>query len=481
VVAVADQPSWPRRRVAAWALALTAAAALVRLLARPGRPMWGDEAFTLALVQYPTAEVVEFLTHREVNGGIYTLLVRALLALTGPLGVDPLTAARGLSMLFGVAAVPAFYLLVRRLAGERVALVAGLLLAVNHFHASYSAEARAYALAFLLVVLSSWALVALLERPGWRLALAFGLLAGLATWAHLFAALVLAGQALAMLAHPRLRERWGPPLLAFALAGGLSAAIMARGVWGDGGQVAWIESMDLDQFTVLLLRLTGGVRLLLLPWSMGLGVALLSVRRGGRTAFPMALAAALVLVPVLVTVAVSVVKPMLVPRYLLVALPGFLILAALGVAALRRTALQVAAALLLAVLGLAEVARDENGEPPWQRVDQVAARLVALARPGDVLVVSHPAMVLTLDRELARLGRGPGPPRISPLPGDPLDLHGAGRPPIEARVPPGAGLLFVLFAEQPQSAQLRAALAAASDVTSDESYEGVRLLRLQRR
>jgi hypothetical protein len=101
-----------------------------------------------------------------------------------------------------------------------------------------------------------------------------------------------------------------------------------------------------------------------------------------------------------------------------------------------------------------------------------------VARPGDVLVVSHPAMALTLDRELARLGRGPGPERTSPVEGDPLDLHGERRPPLEARVRGHAGVLFLTFAEQPQSARLREALAARGEVTSDESYDGVRLVRV---
>lgn len=472
---------WPRRRVAAIAALLTLGAALVRGLARPGRPMWGDEAFTLALVRYPHDEIREFLTHREVNGGSYTLLLHGLLSLTDALGVEPLAAARGLSALLGVASVPAFYLLARRLAGERVALLAGLLLAVNLFHVGYSLEARAYTLAVLLVILSSSALISLLDDPRWSLALLFGLLAGLATWSHLFAALVLAGQGLAAITHPRLRSAWVAPLGGLALGGALSLAVMARGVWGDGGQVVWVGALSWDQLTLLLWRLSGGVRLLLAPVAMGLGAALLATRRGGRERFLKSLTLALLLVPVMVTVLVSTVKPMLVPRYLLVALPGFLLLAALGVAALRRRVVVIGVGLLLAGLGLWEVRLDQFNDPLWQPIDTVAARVVALARPGDVLVVSHPALALSLDRELGRLGRGPGPERVSPLAGDLLDLHLERRPPLSERVRGHPGVLFLLFAEQPESERLREALAAGSEVTNDESYGGVRLLRLERR
>jgi hypothetical protein len=187
-------------------------------------------------------------------------------------------------------------------------------------------------------------------------------------------------------------------------------------------------------------------------------------------------------VPVLLAVLVSTVKPMLVPRYLLVALPGVLLLAALGVASLRRRALVVGVALLLAGLALREVELDRLGDPLWQPIDRVAARLVELARPGDALVVSHPALALSLDRELQRLGRGPGPERISPAADDLLDLHSERRPPIGERVRGHAGVIFVLFAEQPQSERLRQALVAGGAwVTADEDFAGVRLLRLERR
>jgi hypothetical protein len=42
-------------------------------------------------------------------------------------------------------------------------------------------------------------------------------------------------------------------------------------------------------------------------------------------------------------------------------------------------------------------------------------------------------------------------------------------------------VIFLTFAEQPQSAQLREALAARGQVTSDESYDGVRLVRVEAR
>lgn len=475
---IVASPTWPRRRVVAAALALTAGAALVRGLARPGRPMWLDEAFTLSLLRFDPGGLV---APSEVNGATHRLLLRAVLAITDPLGVDPLSAARGLSGLLGVVAVPAFYLLARRLFGERVGLVAGLLLVVNQFHAYYSIEARAYALAFLLVVLSTSALVELLETPRIRTALVFGLLSGAATWAHLFGALVLAAQALAALVHPGLRAGRWRLLGALALGGAVSVAAVAVGMHSDGGQVSWIEPLSFKQVEVLFLRLSGTVRVMVLPLLGGLAVALVGAWRGGRARFPMALAASLLLVPVLLAVLVSTVKPLLVPRYLLVALPGGLMLVALGIAALRRRELVVATALLFAGLGLYQVARDRKADPMWQPIDRGAARLLEVARPGDGLVVSPPVLSLSLDRELGKLGRGPGPARLSPAANDPFDFQAGTEEALEERARGHAGVIFLLVGEQQRSARLRAALEAGGTVTSDDSFDTVRLLRVERR
>jgi hypothetical protein len=475
---VVVSPAWPRARVAAVAVALAAGAALVRGLARPGRPMWLDEAVTLAMFRFDPGGLV---APSEVSGATHRLLLRAVFAITDPLGFDPLTAARGLSGLLGVAAVPAFYLLARRLFGERVGLLAGLLLVVNQFHAYYSIEARAYALAFLVVVLSTSALVELLETPRTRTALVFGLLAGLATWVHLFGALVLAAQALASLFHPNLRAVRGRLFGALALGAAVSVMAIVRGMQSDGGQVSWIEPLSFKQVEVLFLRLSGTVRLLQLPVLGGLAVALAGAWRGGRDRFPMALAAALLLVPVLLAVLVSTVKPLLVPRYLLVALPGFLLLAALGMAALRRRELVVAAALLFAGRGLYQVARDPKSDPLWQPIDRGAARLLEVVRPGDGLVVSPPVLSLSLDRELGKLGRGAGPARVSPAVGDPFDLQGGTEEALVERARGHAGVIFLLAGEQPKSARLRAALEAGGTVTSDDSFDTVRLLRVERR
>ena len=485
---LASGAPWSRRATIGAAGALALLAAVIRALARPGRPMWFDEAVTLDLARAPSQLLHEALTHGEANGGLFTLLVRAALLLGDGVGADELLVARLVSTVAGVLAVPALFLAARRLVGDRPALLAALLLAASRTHVHYSLEARGYSLAVLLVILSTWSLVALLDGAGPGMALTFGLLAGLATWTHLFGALVLAAQAGAAVLHPAVRGPTGAPGspavrrdlaigLLVAVIGSATVALLA--VRGDVGQVTWIPVLSWPQVAATLVTLAGHARALFLPAVAGLVVVAATARRGGDLAFGPALAAAWFLVPLGLAVAISAVKPLLVPRYLLVAQPGFLLLVALGLCALRRPRLIALAALLaLALEGRELLIRPRTRDPLWQPIDEVAARLIEVSRPGDALVVNHRALARSLDREFRRLGRGPGPERVAPPPGQSSVSSTAAS--LESLLAGRTGALFVLFAEQPDAAAGRAAFARTGRITVDEDRGGIRLLRLER-
>jgi 4-amino-4-deoxy-L-arabinose transferase-like glycosyltransferase len=96
------------------------------------------------------------------------------------------------AVLWGTGAIAALALLLRRRAGDGVALMSALLLALAPFHVRYSQELRPYSLGLLLLCLSLLALDLFLDRPTWvRL---FGLfLACLATAYTLYLAAVVLG------------------------------------------------------------------------------------------------------------------------------------------------------------------------------------------------------------------------------------------------------------------------------------------------
>ncbi|HEY3011458.1 MAG TPA: glycosyltransferase family 39 protein [Gemmatimonadales bacterium] len=110
---------------------------------------------------------------------------------------------RLLPAVFGVLAIPAFYLVCRRLVGTRAALFGTLLLTVSPLHILYSQLARYWSLVFFLSAIYPYALyLGIRERD--RRALAVGLVTGvLAVLAHPVTILLVGGPALLLVGRLR--------------------------------------------------------------------------------------------------------------------------------------------------------------------------------------------------------------------------------------------------------------------------------------
>jgi len=119
---------------------------------------------------------------------------------------------RVLPAIFGALAIPAFYLVGRRLLGTRAALFGALLLTVSGLHVFYSQFGRYWSLVFLLTAVYPYAIyIGVRERN--RGALVVGVVAGvLASVAHPVSVLLVGGPAIWFLAtylRPRhLRALW---------------------------------------------------------------------------------------------------------------------------------------------------------------------------------------------------------------------------------------------------------------------------------
>lgn len=95
-------------------------------------------------------------------------------------------------------AVPATYLAARRLAGKNVALVAMFLLAVSPFQIWYAQDARMYAALACYAAFSLYFFLRVLDRPQWRAVLGLTLANTLALYTHLFGAMPLLIQGVAL-------------------------------------------------------------------------------------------------------------------------------------------------------------------------------------------------------------------------------------------------------------------------------------------
>ncbi len=173
------------RAAADWRLALGAIVALAAGLRFTGletQSLWLDEAFTRLLVREDLGEMLDDLPGSESSPPLYYVVawVWAKLFGSGEAGL------RSLSALLGTATVPVAYLIGREIGSRAAGLALALLTAVSPFLVWYSQEARAYALAILLVALSVL-LTARAARSPRRMSLAaWALTAAAALLTHYF-------------------------------------------------------------------------------------------------------------------------------------------------------------------------------------------------------------------------------------------------------------------------------------------------------
>jgi hypothetical protein len=179
----------PSGRDALAMAALAAASGGARLAAAVLRPSWHDEYFTAWAAALPLRELLAAL--RLDSGPPLPYLLAKLVA---AVGIDPLAAARAVSVLAGTLAVLAAAAAARRAWGAAAGWWCGALLAVHPLAVAWSSEGRAYALLLLAAALVWDRLQALRDVRGGALGLAAA--AALGCWSHALG-LVLAAAAAA--------------------------------------------------------------------------------------------------------------------------------------------------------------------------------------------------------------------------------------------------------------------------------------------
>jgi mannosyltransferase len=377
---VAEHPAWA---IIPLGMALVAAAGLYRL---GSKSLWLDEAFALALARHSWAGVWSISWGPQVAGNmlLYQLLQHPWLALG-----SSEAAFRSLSVVFAVATVPPFYLLTRRLFGSGAAAASILLLALNAFFVQYAQEARAYSLVLFLVVVSSTLLLRAIDRPTSGRWLAYVLSAVLALYSHYFAALIILAHFVSLLA----RRPAVPKRVMVVVFGSIAVAAVPLLVAAkaQGMQIGWVPHLTVDyarNVLVTLIGSTGDHLQLLLPAAYVAvcagGIAVALVRRQWR--WEWLFAASLVLVPIGVALVVSLATPVFVARYLIVALPGLVLLAVAAFSLVRPRWLAIAGVLALAVLSANNLRGWYTGMPKEDWRD--AVQYVAVhAQPGDAMIV----------------------------------------------------------------------------------------------
>jgi mannosyltransferase len=191
-----------------WVAGLTVAAFLLRRYHLGFESLWFDEADIVAQARQPLPNLLEAFARAGENGPLYTLMLHYWLALeSGVPGMSRLMSllfgssveahVRGLSVLFGTAAIPAIFAFARRVGGLALGLISAALLTVNPFHLWYSQDAKMYSLLVLMTLITSILYLRALESNSIRSWAAYIVATWVMLTAHSLAGLVLLAQVVA--------------------------------------------------------------------------------------------------------------------------------------------------------------------------------------------------------------------------------------------------------------------------------------------
>ena len=330
-------------------VALLAAVGFSLRFAHVGRAsLWLDEAATAAIAGLDWTSFWIVLFSREMNMVAYYCVLRLIPPLQGSEVL-----LRLLSVIFGTGVILAVWLLAKEVLtepGERLwAVAAAALVAVNGFLIAYSQEARGYAMALCLLVLSACTAVVVI-RTG-KLRATWCLLALAAIYSHFYTVLWIAPQAWAIWKTHRPEGRKFFARITVITAAGLLplSVFMLR---TRGGQLDWVPRLTPAYFFDVLAQLAGYSRvalLLLLAGSMAGSIRLW--RRSDIVSRLIVMENAL---PVGVLLAGSALHPLFVARFLIFAVPFLVLTAVEGFAALGEipgAALSAGAFVVMFVVG----------------------------------------------------------------------------------------------------------------------------------
>ncbi|GAB0119430.1 glycosyltransferase family 39 protein [Acidisoma sp. 7E03] len=396
-------------------------------------PYWLDEVTTVQRSSLPLhAMVRDSLTAHHLPSYFW------IASLFGKFGLGE-SVLRLPSALFGGASAAAVYFVARALGGWRAGLAAGLLMAFSPLQVQYGQEARSYTFVILMMAIGLLGLVLMAKDPvavsrprgaadarllPWAL-YALGTIGALQVLSTAFFWVISANCAAIVIAaeagegRQRFLRRWlfVQALTALSiLPWFLAMTLVTKGHMGNATD--WVPPVTWHSFfstlaSLYFMRISRLISFHLFPVVVpGLGLLLLALsflgvlrlRAGSeRRATLWAMLIVALLPPVLI-LAISIAKPLWMPRYVMWAAVPFFILAGLGVTRLPRPRLQLAATVavgLLAAINLAPYYHAET-KPRW---DLAAQELMRAVQPGDIVLVPDRGPIAIMDFFLGRDGQ----------------------------------------------------------------------------
>jgi len=379
----------------AWTLAGVAAALLAAGLAAIGarRSFSLDEAETVLHARRGWSALAPF--DADPSGSAYAALLHGWLQLGTSEWLARVPSIAALALATGVV-----HLLGGRLLGRRAGALAAAALATSAFAVGAGRTADALALGLLAAVLATWLLGVALESEHALAWVAYTLVAAVGVYVHASCALVLPAHAVALAFAPRPSRRAGA--VAVAAAGAAAAPAVALVLVRARHLIDPLRQPSLGDVGRSVHDASGRNALLLALAAGGLA-ALAAGLPAAAEAWVLPLLVTWAAGPLVLLLALSIARPSLDVRYLVVSAPAVSLLAGAGLAALPlREALLAALVATLALAAVRVVQLERSTAEDWR--SGVAAAF-AVRRPGERVVVA-PARALSAFARYAGRDRG---------------------------------------------------------------------------
>jgi uncharacterized membrane protein len=385
-----------RRRDTIVVATIIAIGAALRLLYLGAPSIWLDEALSIAYARMPWPQFTHLMATRELNMLPYYLLLRAWIHLGTQEWI-----VRSLSVICSIATLPLFYRLGARLFGERTGQIGVALLALNPYHVRFAQEARGYSLMLLLVTASTLLLVRAVDGGSHRRSLlwiGYVVTSVLAVYAHFYAGLAILAQWTALLVVSPRALSLRPLALSIAAICVLLLPVAAFVLLGHADPAGWIPHPSVKRVEFLIYSLLGGdnspgARVYEYPV---LVVAIFASAASVRTAWRAnrretqgwryALVVCGAILPIVLVLAVSLIKPFFVDKYLVECLPFVVLLLAVGLDHVRPRALSLGATIYILALSAHALATyyRKSDKDDWRAATRY---ILASAKPEDGVVL----------------------------------------------------------------------------------------------
>jgi uncharacterized membrane protein len=406
-------------RSAIWLWAIVTLGAVLRLVALGHKSFWLDEIASVTIARLRGAGFWSMLWHEEGNMSLYYVLLRPWLHF----GMSE-ASVRMLSAVVGIASIPLMYALARLLVSETSARLATLFFALNACAVAVSQEARGYSLLVLAVLVSTYLFVRLIERPRFVLACIYGIVTGLVLYCHYFGLFVPAAHAISLLALPHQRRPWKQLAVAASIVTIAAVPVLWMIHIQDIGHITWVKSPSWLELYHLGAYLAAGSGKVVGALLLVLDLVLLSpFLRALRTlwhdrekdirCWRYALLASCLFTPVVISLLVSITRPIFYHRFLIIGLPAWILMTAVGAVEIRARTWRTAA--IAGVCGLSLVgviASYSRANEDWRGV---TGYLIAQARPEDRVLYYQPEGYFAVENYCNWLpgGGAPRPPGVA--------------------------------------------------------------------